>query len=217
MEEQTIKQNFARNLHAYRKSRNLTQSQLAEKLNYSDKSVSKWECGDVLPDIVTISMIAEFFGITIDQLIGSKIPHKEVAKDRHLLVTLMSCGLSFLLAGIAFVILLAYDIPNAWMLFIYALPASCIVAIVFCAMWFALKWTACSVSILVWTAGLCAYLSIYVFTGKANLWFIFIVCLIFQVLVILWFIWQDKHIKSKKERELAEKRDEIPDIPNEKN
>jgi transcriptional regulator with XRE-family HTH domain len=138
MEEQTIKQNFARNLLAYRKSRHLTQSQLAEKLNYSDKSISKWECGDVLPDIVTISMIAEFFGITIDQLIGSKIPQKEVAKDRHVLVTLMSCGLPFLIAGIAFVILLAFKIPNAWMLFIYALPVSFIVAIVFCAMWFRL-------------------------------------------------------------------------------
>lgn len=217
MEEQTIKQNFARNLHAYRKSRHLTQSQLAEKLNYSDKSVSKWECGDVLPDIVTISMIAEFFGITIDQLIGSKIPQKEVAKDRHVLVTLMSCGLSFLIAGIAFVILLAFDIPNAWMLFIYALPVACIVSIVFCAMWFSLKWTAISVSGLVWTAGLCTYLSILVFTGKATLWFIFIVCLIFQILVIMWFIWQYKHLKSKKERELAQKRDEVPSITDENN
>ena len=210
MEEQTIKQNFARNLLAYRKSRHLTQSQLAEKLNYSDKSISKWECGDVLPDIVTISMIAEFFGITIDQLIGSKIPQKEVAKDRHVLVTLMSCGLPFLIAGIAFVILLAFKIPNAWMLFIYALPVSFIVAIVFCAMWFSLTWTATSVSFLVWTSGLCTYLSIMVFTGDANLWFIFIVCLIFQVLVVLWFVWQYKHIKIKKERELAEKREELP-------
>ena len=58
MDELIIKQNFARNLLAYRKARGLTQSQLAEKLNYSDKSISKWERGDVLPDIVTISMIA---------------------------------------------------------------------------------------------------------------------------------------------------------------
>ncbi len=210
MEEQIIKQNFARNLHTYRKSRHLTQSQLAEKLNYSDKSISKWECGDVLPDIVTISMIAEFFGITIDQLIGSKIPKKESAKDRHVLVTLMSSGLSFLIAGIAFVILLGFDIPHAWMLFIYALPVSFIVSIVFCALWFSLKWTATAVSCLVWASGVCAYLSILVYTNESNLWFIFIVCFIFQVLVVLWFIWQHKHIKSKKEQELAEKRNQLP-------
>ena len=205
MEEITIKQNFARNLLAYRKSRSLTQSQLAEKLNYSDKSISKWECGDVLPDIVTISMIAEFFGITIDQLIGGSVPKKEVAKDRHLLVTLMSCSIPFLLAGIAFVILLFLDVPNSWLLFIYATPVSFITAIVFCATWFSLKWTAMAVSGLDWTLGLSAYLSFLVFDNNPTLWFIFIVCLIFQFMIVLWFIWQYKHAKSKKERELAEK------------
>ena len=205
MEELTIKQNFARNLLAYRKSRGLTQSQLAEKLNYSDKSISKWECGDVLPDIVTISMIAEFFGITIDQLIGGTVPKKEVAKDRHLLVALMSCAIPFLVAGILFVILTWFKISNAWLSFIYALPACFIVAIVFCATWFSITTTAISVSLLVWTSGLCSYLSILVFMGDASLWFIFIVCLIFQFMVVLWFIWQYKHLKSKKERELAEK------------
>ncbi len=204
MDELTIKQNFAKNLHSYRKSRHLTQSQLAEKLNYSDKSISKWECGDVLPDIVTISMIADFFGITIDQLIGSKIPKKESAKDRHILVTLMSCGLAFLLAGIAFVILLGLEIPHAWILFIYALPISFIVAIVFSAMWFSLKWTATSVSCLVWSIGLSVYLSVLIYINAYNLWFIFIVCFIFQILVVLWFIWQHKHIKSKKEREQSQ-------------
>ena len=205
MEELTIKQNFARNLLAYRKSRGLTQSQLAEKLNYSDKSISKWECGDVLPDIVTMSMIAEFFGITIDQLIGGTVPKKEVAKDRHLLVTLMSCAIPFLIAGILFLILPSFNIPHVWLAFIYALPTAFIVAIVFCAMWFSLTSTAISVSLLVWTGGLSAYLSILVFTSDATLWFIFIVCLIFQFMVVLWFIWQHKHQKSKKEKEIAEK------------
>lgn len=205
MEEQIIKQNFARNLLAYRKARHLTQSQLAEKLNYSDKSISKWERGDVLPDVVTISMIAEFFGITVDQLIGSKIPKKEVAKDRHLLVTLISCGLPFLIAGIAFVVLLGFEIPNAWLLFIYSLPIACVISIVFCSTWFSLKWTALSVSLLIWTAGVGAYLSILIFAGKAHLWFIFIVCFILQILAVLWFILQYKYAKSKIERELAEK------------
>ena len=205
MEELTIKQNFARNLLAYRKSQGLTQSQLAEKLNYSDKSISKWECGDVLPDIVTISMIAEFFGITIDQLIGGTVPKKEVAKDRHLLVALMSCALPFLIAGILFVVLNSFKVDNTWLAFIYALPVCFIVAIVFCATWFSITTTAVSVSLLVWTGGLCSYLSILVFMGDASLWFIFIVCFILQILAVLWFILQYKYAKSKIERELAEK------------
>ena len=204
MDELIIKQNFARNLLAYRKSRSLTQSQLAERLNYSDKSISKWERGDVLPDVVTISMIAEFFGITIDQLIGSKVPKKEVAKDRHLLVTIMSCSLPFLLAGILFVAFLSLSIKNSWLVFIYALPVSFIVATVFCSVWFSLRWRAVSVSMLVWTIGLSIYLSITVFASNPSLWFIFIVCLILQFLVVLWFIWQHKHIKSRLERERIE-------------
>lgn len=203
MDELIIKQNFARNLLAYRKARGLTQSQLAEKLNYSDKSISKWERGDVLPDIVTMSMIAEFFAITIDDLIGNEIPKKEVAKDRHLLVTLMACFLPFFVAGIIFVILLSFKVDNAWLSFIYALPISCIIAIVFCAIWFSLFSTALSVSLLVWMIGTSIYLSLIVFANNPSLWFIFIVCLIFQVLVVLWFIWQYKHLKSKQENDLG--------------
>ena len=63
MNEMDIKQNFSKNLSVLRKSRNMTQAELAEKLNYSDKSISKWERGDVLPDITTFKMIADFFGI----------------------------------------------------------------------------------------------------------------------------------------------------------
>ena len=72
MTSDEIKLNFSQNLINLRKTKNLTQLQLAEKLNYSDKAISKWEVGAVLPDVETISHIAEFFGITVNDLIYKK-------------------------------------------------------------------------------------------------------------------------------------------------
>jgi transcriptional regulator with XRE-family HTH domain len=186
MTEQDIKQNFSKNLCALRKSRGLTQLQLAEKLNYSDKSISKWEKGDVLPDISTFSMVAQFFGVTVDELIGYCKPKKILNKNKHGLITLMSCGLVFFLACVAFLICSALLVANSWMIFIYALPAASVVAIVFCSLWFGDKLRAISVSVLVWMACLAFYLSFVVFSNN-SLWFVFIVGLVFQLLVILWF------------------------------
>ena len=61
MEEERIKSNIAKNLTAYRKRCNLTQSQLAEKINYSDKAVSKWERGEGVPDTLVLLKMCEIF------------------------------------------------------------------------------------------------------------------------------------------------------------
>ena len=72
MTTEEIKENFSQNLINLRKAKSLTQLQLAEKLNYSDKAISKWEVGSVLPDVETLSHIAEFFGLTVNDLIYKK-------------------------------------------------------------------------------------------------------------------------------------------------
>ena len=56
-----IKENLARNLTLYRKASNLTQAELAEKLNYSDKAVSKWERGESVPDLYVLKQLADFY------------------------------------------------------------------------------------------------------------------------------------------------------------
>lgn len=193
--EYEIKQNFSRNLAILRKSKNLTQAQLAEKLNYSDKSVSKWECGDVLPDVITLSMIAQFFSVTIDQLIGKEEPKQVTKTTRRLLITAMSCFLVCFIASLVFIVGDALQIDNAWLVYIYALPCACIVATVFSSIWYSNKVKTIVVSLLVWTFGLAVYLSLLIFLSM-NLWLIFIVCLVFQILVILWFIYMGKKVKS---------------------
>ena len=63
-----IKSIVASNLIALRKSRKMTQADVAEKLNYSDKSVSKWEHADSLPYISILSALAFLYGVPLDSL-----------------------------------------------------------------------------------------------------------------------------------------------------
>ena len=65
-----IKENLSQNLIKFRKASGLTQIELAEKLNYSDKAVSKWERGESIPDLSVLKNIADLYGVTIDTLIS---------------------------------------------------------------------------------------------------------------------------------------------------
>ena len=67
MEE--VKDIVAKNIHELRKKNNMTQLELAEKLNYSDKTVSKWEKGENSPDITVLVEIANIFGVSLDYLV----------------------------------------------------------------------------------------------------------------------------------------------------
>lgn len=62
---------IARNLVKLRKNKNLTQKELADELNYSDKVISKWERSESLPDILALEKIASYYNVSIDDLIKS--------------------------------------------------------------------------------------------------------------------------------------------------
>ena len=64
-----IKPTIAKNLSFFRKQSGLTQAELAEKLNYSDKAVSRWEHGDTLPDINVLYQLCDFYGIDMTYIV----------------------------------------------------------------------------------------------------------------------------------------------------
>ena len=109
MNEENFKKLVAKNLSFYRKANKLTQLELAEKLNYSDKAISKWERGESLPDLYTLNVIAEFFGITINDLCSLtkndiKVESKKSIKNTtHLLITILSVVLVWFIGTIVFV------------------------------------------------------------------------------------------------------------------
>ena len=82
---ENIREIIGENLASLRKEAKLTQLELAEKFNYSDKAVSKWEKGDTIPDIETLYNLCQFYGVTIDYLThqGSLNDKKEYVLKKH--------------------------------------------------------------------------------------------------------------------------------------
>ena len=72
-----------------RKEKGLTQKEVADFLNVSDKTVSHWECDKYSPDISVIPILAEFFGVTCDEILkGEKSPlyiMKIISASSHLI------------------------------------------------------------------------------------------------------------------------------------
>ena len=182
-DEATLRKTVANNIAQYRKAHHDTQLDLATKLNYSDKSVSKWERGESLPDVYILSQIAELYGVSVSALIGEIQPPKESKPHYHMFILLLSLALTMAVATLLFSMFMIckVDYP-AWMFFVYALPVCSIICIVFTSLWWGILWQGVSVSALIWTLGMSLYLSFEL----ENVSLIFLVCAALQVLTLLW-------------------------------
>ena len=192
-DEATLRKTVAKNIAAYRKAHHDTQLDLATKLNYSDKSVSKWERGESLPDVYILSQIADLYGVSVSALIGEIQPPKESKPHYHMFILLLSLALTMAVATLLFSMFMIckVDYP-AWMFFVYALPVCSIICIVFTSLWWGILWQGVSVSALIWTLGLSLYLSFEL----ENVSLIFLVCAALQVLTVLWEIFRKFLLKS---------------------
>lgn len=180
-----IRENFARNLAFYRKASGKTQLTLAEELNYSDKSVSKWERGEGLPDLEVTAQIADILGVSVSDLIADKVKRRVLITRNKAIITVLSIGGVWLIAAILYFLfqLISLDI-RSWMVFIYALPASSVVAIVFSAVWWRRTQVFLSITALIWTAGLCVALSF----ANPKIFLIFMIAAILEILFLLGFL-----------------------------
>ena len=146
MDDLTLRKTVAENLVYYRRKKGLTQLALAETLNYSDKSISKWERGEGLPDLTVLYRLAEYYGITLNDLVSQRSEEEateaageaerdtaEVSMRSRILVPVLSIGLVWLAAMVGFFLLeiLPFEFAYSHLLFIYAIPISCVVALVF--------------------------------------------------------------------------------------
>ena len=184
--EDKLRENFARNLTHYRKALCLTQTELAEKLNYSDKSISKWERGDGLPDLTVTAGLAEIFGLTVNDLLADKPRRKLMTTRNKIIITLLSIGVAWLVATVLFFLceLIFPNIKTWWLFYVYAIPISAIVGIVFSCIWWKKIHIFAFISTLIWSVALCIMLTVPI--PKISL--IFIVAAVVQVLTILWFM-----------------------------
>lgn len=200
-----LKSIVAKNITELRKQSGFTQIELAEKLNYSDKAVSKWERGESIPDVAGLKNIADLFGVTVDYLISDD--HTEILQKRkrnnkrriknRAFITGISIVLVWLIATLVFVIieLIAKSAKAHWLSFVYAVPVSVIVWLVFNSMWFNRRRNFFIISMLMWTVLWSLYITLLPF--GFNIWLIFVLGIPGQVIIILW-----SRIKSKPKTEV---------------
>ena len=193
---------LAKNLVYYRKASGLTQLELAEKFNYSDKSISKWERGEGFPDVFVLKSLADFYGINVDDFYSEE--HKKIAvkhnqKRKQIFIRLLSIGIGLLVTFLTF-FLLDTLLPNdvafkPWLVFIYGLLVVSIIWLVWEFIYHKRFIRMLATSAVIWTAALSIYLTFFVIMEK-NLYLIFVVGVPLQILEILWFLFRNKKNKS---------------------
>ena len=193
-----LKSNLASNIVKYRKSLNLTQIDLAEKLNYSDKAISKWERGEATPDIFVLKQLADLFGIKVDTLLQKPTNQKprslhDLGKKR-VIISLCASALVWLVATCfyAFINILIPSIERTWMSFIVATPITFILLFVLTSVWGKSIFNTILLSLLVWTSILAIYLCLLYLlpSPPSTLWYIFLIGIPAQGLIIFWFLYR---------------------------
>jgi len=192
MDELEFKRIVADNIAHYRKKMGLTQLQLAEKINYSDKAISKWERAESLPEVYVLNQLAVFFGVTLnDFLTVGRTPREPLTIKARILISILSAGIVWLVATVIFVLANLIDpaIPfDMWLVFIYAIPASSIVLLVFSLLWGNNRTSFIFVTTLSVGLTTSIYLSIYQF--YPHIWYIFISLVPIEILAMFWFVFR---------------------------
>lgn len=203
MDDEKLKKQIGANIASYRKHMQLTQAGLAEKLNYSDKAVSKWERGESAPDVQTLVQIAELFEISVNDLLvdPNKLPDNPGRVERVMgravektlkrkadkkIILMLSSLLVWFVALFLFVILSSLNIPMTWMAFIYSIPVNAIVLLSLRSAWHDFRWNQGLISTIVWGSLLSVYMSLLIFF-RINMWRLFILGIPGQLAVLLWF------------------------------
>lgn len=194
MDSEKLKLQIGNNIASFRKQCVMTQAELAEKLNYSDKAVSKWERGESVPDVMTLVQIAELFGVGIDALIGNtealppvkqdvSVPKRRVNKN---VIQMLVSILVWFVALFVYVVLSSMDLPRSWIGFFYAIPVNAIVLLCLRSAWHKYSLNFMLVSLIVWGSLLSFYMTMLIFTGF-NIWKLFLLGILGQAAVWLWF------------------------------
>ncbi len=215
--EKDYKEIIAKNLVYYRKANGMTQFELAEKLNYSDKNVSKWERGESYPDIITLKAIADLYGINVNDFFREKQNRYRLRRFRRRFITvLLSIAAVWLVATAIYVPLMIFSngrYEYSWLTFVWASVPTCLIAYIYAIIYKQRFAVLISASALIWVSLACIYLTTYFFAYNEYLYLIFIVGAPLEVIAILQYFmkWSFAtltnsfkkffHFKDKKEKE----------------
>lgn len=187
----SVKETLPQNLTLLRQELKMTQSEVAEKLNYTDKSVSKWERGEAMPPIDVLKDLADLYGVSLDYLVSGekddsydkKYNSKKNDKNK-IIITLLAVSLVWIIATVLFTYGIIIAERVFWILFVFAVPFTTIVLLVFNCIWGKRKLTFIILSVLIWSSLAALFLTFLTLTY--NLWAIFIIGIPLQIATILW-------------------------------
>ena len=206
MNNEELRSRVGLNIARLRRERGLTQAELAERINYSDKAVSKWERAESTPDVLTLITLAEVLGTDMNTLTGlpaasqpepvpapaaeapsapEKPAKKHYTADKGVIQKLSSI-LVWVVALFLYMVLDEFGIQNLWLLFVVAVPANAIVLLSLRSAWKLYGWNRFLISVIMWGFLLVIYL-LLLLTAKVNVWKILPMGLLGQAAIILWF------------------------------
>ena len=190
----------ASNIIRLRTGRGLTQAELGALLNYSDKTISKWERGEAIPDAFVLTQLAELFGVSVDFLLTShdkweKPKENEVEEVRYSVEHIIAIAVIGVLTAflIAFVTLWLLGIVE-WRLFLLALSAAVLVYMILICVFKRTRHLQYVIALFV--ASL--FLVVYFFLPKTNPWQLFLILIPAEVLVFLACNVKKRHRHQKK-------------------
>jgi transcriptional regulator with XRE-family HTH domain len=203
MDGEKLKVQIGANIAAQRRRCGLTQAGLAEKLNYSDKAVSKWERGESIPDVLTMIQLAQHFGVTVDELLGdSEENNRAVSRAKHInplspemerkreenrrIIQMLSSLLVWGIALLVYIVLSSVNLPRTWVTFVYAIPINAIVLLVLRSAWRKFNRNELLISAIVWGCLLSIHMTLLVY-AEVNVWKVYMLGILGQAVISLWF------------------------------
>ena len=203
MDSEKLKFLIGANIAAHRKRCGLTQAGLAEKLNYSDKAISKWERGESVPDVMTLVQLAEQFDITVNDLLTdpNALPEESTAMQQAMekvvektlkrkadkkIILWLSALLVWFVALFFYVVLSSFGFEEGTLGFLYAIPAMAVVLLSLRSAWHDFRWNKAYISMIVWGCLLSIHVTVLVLC-QINLWKIYLLGIPGQAAIMLWF------------------------------
>lgn len=189
--ENTIEKNIADNIKALRQQFGLKQSELGEKIAYSDKTVSKWENGSSVPDINALSAVADVFGLTVDDLIRPNAADKsvtlstqEVKENRANEIAMLCLSMLSVYMGATFIYFTLWLLKGIsfWQLFVWSVCPSALILYRFNRINTNVKWiNAVTLSVFLWAL----ISSLFLQFLKYHLWPLFFLGIPTEAMIII--------------------------------
>lgn len=200
---ENINEIIGNNIKELRKFNKMTQYDLSERLHYSNKTISRWEAGEIIPDVKTLNELSEIFNVPLSKLFEKDIMSKYKLSSRYkfqisnkLAISLLYSCCVWLIAVCFFVhYKITYNV-TLWQAFVWAIPISCLVGLLFNKWWGIRKFNYLLLSIIAWSSLACVFVSFY----NYRFWSIFLIGIPIQVAIFLWMNISKNNIENKKEK-----------------